>query len=112
MKKLFKKFVNWLYVKTFPERAGKFPIPDLIRVNTRTFSPTTLYARKIYSPYEAPYLNDGVVYNDMIKAFTPELAKYIDLIRIEGGYPLTKDPSYITYEARLLVLNKEADNEQ
>lgn len=111
MKKLFKKIVERLYVKTFPERAGRFPLPDIIRVNTRTFSPTTLRAKKIYSPYEAPYLNDGVVYNDMLKILTPELVKYIDLIKIEGGYPITRDPSYITYEARLIVLDKEANYE-
>ena len=97
MKKLFKKFVERLYVKTFPERAGRFP--------------NTLHAKKIYSPYEAPYLNDGVVYNDMLKILTPELVKYIDLIKIDGGYPITNDPSYITYEARLTVLNKEANYE-
>lgn len=46
MKKLIDRIIERLYVKRFPERAGHFPLPDIIEINKKRLSVVTLHAEK------------------------------------------------------------------
>lgn len=103
MKKLIDRIIEKLYVKRFPERCGKFPIPDIISVNMKRYAPTTLIAELQISKRE---IEEYKISQEFIRReLTEKISKGLEKdITIEIDYFLDN----VIYRGSIKILKEEA----
>ena len=79
MKKLIDRIIEKLYVKRFPERCGKFPLPDIIRVNMKRYAPTTLVAELQLSKREIEVIPQEFIRRKLTEEISKGLEKDITI---------------------------------
>ena len=55
MKKLIDRFIEWLYEKRFPERCGRFPLPDILEINRKRLSVVKLCSEESWEKQYYPF---------------------------------------------------------
>ena len=103
MKKLIDRIIEKLYVKRFPERCGKFPLPDIISVNMKRYAPTTLIAEFQISKRE---IEECKISPEFIRReLTEKISKGLEKdITIETDYFLDN----VIYRGSIKILKEEA----
>ena len=108
MKKKIKKFIDRIiekaYTKRFPDRCGRFPLPDLIRVNTKRFNPITLIAECVVDEREFTSLENGIIQDLLIEKIikSNDFSKFVNFQKMNEN-------NHILVRAELIVLKSEGE---
>lgn len=108
MKKKIKKFIDRIiekaYTKRFPDRCGRFPLPDLISVNMKRFNPITLIAECVVDEREFTNLENGIIQNLLIEKILKS-NDFSDFVNFQKK----NENNHILVRAELKVLKSEGE---
>lgn len=88
MKKLIDRIIERLYVKRFPERAGRFPLPDIIEINRKRLSTVKVCAEESWEKRYFPYDNikEDDIRRYLMNNMKDNLIKYLKIETIDEPY--------------------------
>ena len=88
MKKLIDRFIEFLYKKRFPERCGRFPLPDILEINRKRLNVVTLHVEeswyKKYFPFDI--VNEDDLKRYLLNGMKDDIIKYLNIESTDEPY--------------------------
>lgn len=104
IKKIIDRIIEKIYTKRFPERCGRFPLPDIIRVNQVRFAPVTLNAVYQFDKRNPDKAEIDIVQNLLIEKIlkSNDFSEFVSISQYEDIFT-----GHLFLRAELKVLKSE-----